>query len=161
MDCSGVELRRVSDSEHEAINAVGYHVAKQHTCMISQEGKHPNPIGSGSFVRVDSKLFVATAKHLFEKFDSDSFVGIYWGEKDDRVFAKVDSIVRDEVLDIAAIPLPPDTPVSGWPLKSTGRVGADLFVVSGIPTQKCHIDHQAKSLYVGHFSLGCAVTFPE
>jgi hypothetical protein len=155
IDCKGTELRRVSESEFEAINAVGYHVAKQHTCMISKEGTHPEPIGSGTFIRIDSNLFVATAKHLFEGFDRDDLVGIYWGKDDNRAGANIDSIIVDEAHDLAAIPLPSDTPASGWPLNPANESDADLFVLSGIPAEKCDIDLNSKSLYVGHFSLGC------
>ena len=155
VDSKGTELRKVSDSEFEAINAVGYHVAKQHTCMIAKEGTHPEPLGSGTFIRIDSYLFVATAKHLFKKFNTNALIGIYWGEDDKRAGAYYSNIIEDEDLDIAAIPLPSDTPVDGWPLNPSNRDDSDLFVVSGIPSEKCDLNLNSKSLYVGHFSLGC------
>lgn len=155
VDCNGTELRRVSEFEFEAINAVGYHVAKQHTCMISKEGTHPDPIGSGTFIRIDRNLFVATAKHLFEGLNADDLVGIYWGEDDNKAGARINSIIIDELLDIAAIPLSSDIPASGWPLNTANESDADLFVLSGIQREKCDIDTNLKSLYVGHFSLGC------
>jgi len=98
VDNNGTELRRIDESEFEAINAIGFHVAKQHTCMISKEGAHPEPIGSGTFVRIGSNLYVATAKHLFEKFDGNDLVGIYWGEEDNRVGATMNRIIVDDNL---------------------------------------------------------------
>lgn len=159
VDSNGNKLRDVDESEREAINAVGLHVAKKHTCMIAVEGDKPYPIGSGTFVQMGSQLFVATAKHLFEKFKVDDLVGIYWGEKDNRVGADMKSIIVDDNLDLAAIPLPPDTESCGGPLKDPEHdqkeLEPELFVISGIPTEKCDIDLDSKVLKVGHFSLGC------
>lgn len=165
VDNNGTELRRVDESEFEAINAVGFHVAKQHTCMISKEGTHPEPIGSGTFVRIDSTLYVATAKHLFENFELNDLVGIYWGEEDNRVGTTVNSIIVDDNLDLAAIPLPPDTEACGGALKNLDKdnseIESELFVLSGIPSEKCDIDLNSKSLHIGHFSLGCIELSPD
>lgn len=159
VDSNGNKLRDVAESEFEAINAVGFHVAKKHTCLISKEGEHPRPIGSGTFVRMGAKLFVATARHLFEDFEVDDRVGIYWGEEDNRAGAAMESIIVDDNLDLAAIPLPPDTEACGGPLEyleqDQRELEPELFVLSGIPAERCDIDLNSRTLRVGHFSLGC------
>ena len=145
VDDKGTELKRVDESEFQAINAVGIHVAKQHTCMISKEGLHPDPIGSGTFVRIDNKLFVATAKHLFDEFNADDVIGVYWGQDDYRVGAALSSIIFDKNLDLAAIPLASETEACAQPIKDPKHdqhgEDPDLFVISGIPSKKCDLDH--------------------
>lgn len=165
VDSNGNKLRDLDESERAAIDAVGLHVAKKHTCMIAKEGEQPNPIGSGTFVQMGSQLFVATAKHLFGIFKGDDLIGIYWGEEDNRVGATKKSIIEDDNLDLAAIPLPPDTEACGWPLKNHEQdqqeLEPELFVISGVPRQKCDIDLDSKVLQVGHFSLGCVKLPPH
>lgn len=159
VDNDGNKIRVVEDSELEAITAVGFHVAKTHTCMIARESTHPDPIGSGTIIQMGSQLFVATAKHLLEEFTVDDLIGIYWGEKDNRAVAAMESIIVDDNLDLAAIPLPPDTEARGGPLLEyeldKEAVESELFVLTGVPTVKCDIDLESRVLQVGHFSLGC------
>jgi hypothetical protein len=151
-------LKELDETGLHAINAVGLQVAKKHTCMIAKEGEQPEPIGSGTFVQLDGRLFVATAKHLFEDFRVDEPVGIYWGEEDNRAGVTIRNIILDDKLDLAAIPLPPNPEACGVSLKYKNcnnlEAEPDLFVISGIPEEKCKINRNSRTLIVGHFSLG-------
>jgi len=151
-------LKELDQVGLQAFNAVGLQVAKKHTCMIAIEGDPPNPIGSGTFVEVDNQLFVATAKHLFEGLQADKLIGIYWGEEDNRCGVTNSDIILDEKLDLAAIPMPADTKACGVSLGchhcDYSDSETDLFVVSGVPSEKCKIDQHTKTIVVGHFSLG-------
>jgi hypothetical protein len=158
IDNDGNILKELDQAGFQAINAVGWEVAKKHTCMIAREEDLPIPIGSGTFVDVGNQLFVATAKHLFENSQVDELVGIYWGEEDNRVGVTRGNIILDEKLDLAAIPLPPDTEAHGVSLGCLqldhSEIESDLFVVSGIPSEKYKIDQRSKTIFVGHWSLG-------
>lgn len=157
-DSNGNILKELDQAGFQAINAVGWEVAKKHTCMIAKEGDLPIPIGSGTFVEIGSQLFVATAKHLFENLRAEEHIGVYWGEQDNRAGVTRGNIILDEKLDLAAIPLPPDTKARGVSLgclrHNHPEAESDLFVVSGIPSEKCKIDPNSKSIIVGHFSHG-------
>jgi len=142
----------------QAINAVGGEVAKKHTCVIAKEDDLPIPIGSGTFAQVDNQLFVATAKHLFDDFRTDEFVAIYWGEQDNRAEVIRRDIIFHEELDLAAIPLPADTQACGASSRCLQpdhlEAEPDLFLVSGIPTEKCKLDPTSRTVAVGHCALG-------
>jgi hypothetical protein len=157
-DNNGNVLKELDQAGLQAINAVGLQVAKKHTCMIVKEGYTPIPIGSGTFVDVGNQLFVATAKHLFENLQADERIGIYWGEEDNKARVTNRDIILDEKLDLAAIPLLPDTKASGVSLechnRNQSRTKSDLFVVSGIPSEKCKINQKSQVLIVCHFSHG-------
>ncbi len=161
VDSNGHVLRELEEAELEGIKAVGLQVAKRHSCMIAKESGRPEPIGSGTFVRLGSRLFVATAKHLFEGFRADELIGIYWGEEDNRAGVSRRNIILDEKLDLAAISLSPDTKACGVSLgfrqPNHPQPEPDLFVVSGIPAEKCKIDPNSRTLVVGHFSMGLVI----
>jgi hypothetical protein len=165
MDSNDHVLRELDEAGFHAINAVGLQVAKRHSCMIAKEKGRPEPIGSGTFVRLGSCLFVATAKHLFEGLRADELIGIYWGEEDNRASVTHRNIILDEKLDLAAISLSPDTKACGVSLglRQLNHPQAEpaLFVVSGIPVEKCKIDPNLRTLVVGHFSLGLVSLPPQ
>ena len=160
-DSNGHLLKELDRAGFEAIKAVGLQVAKKHTCMIAKEGDPPIPIGSGTFVQIGNHSFIATAKHLFENFQTDDLVGIYWGEEGNRSGVTIRNIILDEKLDLAAISLSPDTKVCGVSLGIRLHAESDLFVLSGIPSEKCKIDQNSRTLVVGHFSLGLVKLPPQ
>jgi hypothetical protein len=155
----GRVLKELDEATREAINSVGCLVGKNYTCMIAKYGNPPDPVGSGTFVRVGGRLFVATAKHLFEGFRGHDLVGVYWGEQDSRATVPKADIILDDGLDLAAIALATQEETSGTPLGYTQRAHAEeepgLFVVSGVPAEKCKVDSVSRTLAVGHVSLGC------
>lgn len=157
-DNNGNVLKELDQAGFEAINAVGWQVAKKHTCMIARKDDPPIPIGSGTFVQIGRQLFVATAKHLFDDFRADDKIGIYWGVKDNRADVTRKSIILDDNLDLAAIPIAPDIGACGISLTcrqpNRPETESGLFVVSGIPSERCKIDPNSKSIIVGHWSLG-------
>jgi hypothetical protein len=159
VDSNGTLLRHVTESEFQAINAVGSHVAKQHTCMISKEGDSPKPIGSGTFVKIDGHLFIATAKHLFEGFAENDLIGIYWGEDDRRAGTTFSSVIVHRNLDLAAIPIPSEARACGGPIEGpeglVQKGDTQIFVVSGVPAERIVVDPKKRTVEVGHFSLGC------
>jgi len=161
---NGHVLRELDDAGREAINAVGLQVAKKHTCMIAKEADGPIPIGSGTFVQIGPRLLVATAKHLFENSTADELISIYWGEEDNRASVTRGNITLDDRLDLAAIPLSRDTGACGVSLgghqPDQPQAEPSLFVVSGIPTEKCNRNPKSRTLVVGHMSLGC-VSLPR
>jgi hypothetical protein len=158
IDNNGNVLKELDQVGLQAFNAVGLQVAKKHTCMIAIEGDPPNPIGSGTFVEVGNQLFVATAKHLFENLQADKLIGIYWGEEDNRYGVTNSDIILDEKLDLAAIPIAPDIGACGVSLRclqpNHPEAESDLFVLSGVPLEKCKIYPNSKPIVVGHFSHG-------
>lgn len=163
-DISGRLLRKLDEAERLAISAVGGQVSKQHTCLVAKNGGKPMPLGSGTFVTVGSRTFVATAKHLFEDVQGDELIALYWGEDDQRAGAYRKVIACDEHLDLAVIPTPDDMPQCGVALEHLDLDCActenDLFIVSGIPSEKFSTDEATKTVTIGHWSLGL-VGLPE
>lgn len=163
-DINGRLLRALDEGERHAISAVGRQVAKQHTCMIAKNGGKPSMLGSGTFVQVGGRIFVATAKHLFEDIEGDELIALYWGEGDQRDGADREVIACDERLDLAVIATPDDMPACGVSLGNLDVTcpctANDLFVVSGIPGEKFSTDDATKTMIVGHWALGL-VGLPE
>lgn len=152
-------LRELDDGDHQAILAVGGQVAKQYTCLVAKNGGRPVHLGSGTFVQVGIRTFVATAKHLFEGIEGDEVIALYWSEDDRRAGAHRRMIACDENLDLAVIPVD-NIPPCGVTL---GNLGADCpctpndsFVVSGIPGQGFFIDEATKTITSNYLSLGLA-----
>jgi hypothetical protein len=158
VDGDGDPLRELDEATLEAINAVGWQVAKKHTCMITKETERPEPIGSGTFVQVGDRLFVATARHLFRDFKTDDVIGMYWGEEDNRTGIIRSDAILDGELDLAAIPLPSDTRACGVLLRGQRATHQEdeqeVFVISGVPAEKCTVDLQSRQIVVGHYSCG-------
>lgn len=163
-DGDGRLLRGLDEGEHYAITAVGGQVAKHHTCMIAKNGGKPSLLGSGTFVQAGGRIFVATAKHLFQDIQGDELIALYWGEDDQRARAYRKEIACDDVLDLAVIPTPDDMPPCGLPLGNLDLecpcTPNDLFVVSGVPGEEFSTDDDARTVIVGHWSLGL-VGLPE
>jgi hypothetical protein len=157
-DSSGRLLREIDESERHAFSAVSGPVAKQHTCFIAKNGGKPEPLGSGTFVQVGDRIYVATAKHLFKDIAPHELIALYWGEEDHRAGAYRKVIACDEHLDLAVIPTPDDMPQCGVPLGNLDLASPctpdDFFVVSGIPGEKFVINEATKTVMVGHWSLG-------
>ena len=158
IDDNGHILKELDETGFEAFKAVGLQVARKYTCMITRGDDPPIPIGSGAFVQLGARLFVATAKHLFENFRTDELVGIYWGEEDNRAGVTIRNVILDDKLDLAAISLPHDTKACcvslGLHETDHPQDEPDIFVVSGIPTEKCKVNPNSRTFIVGHFSMG-------
>lgn len=165
IESNGQMLAQVDEVRLEEAYAVGLQVAKKHTCMIAKEDGLPIPKGSGTFVQVNGQLFIATAAHLFGVFRPDEPVGIYWGEDDNRTEVLRKSVIVNDRLDLAAIPLPAGTAACSVSLKGSQaeQEGPEsgLLVVSGIPSQNCRTDRESRTVFVGHYSVACVKLPPE
>lgn len=158
IDCDGRVLREMDEAELHAVSTIGGQIAKQHSCLIAKNGGKPKPLGSGTLVRAGRGVFVATAAHLFTNVDPDELIALYWGEDDQRAGAYKREIVCHEDLDLAVIPMPNNTPISGVTLDrldlASPCTAEELFVVIGIPKKGFQADEETMTVSVEHWSLG-------
>lgn len=165
IDNDGRLLRGLEESERLALGAAGRYVAKHFTCFIAKNHGKPRLLGSGTLIRVEQRVYVATAKHLFEGLGPSDLIAVYWNEKDHRAGVGRSEIVEAQGdLDLAALPLDIQDPDVGLSLDALGTARTsghnELFVISGIPTQSFACDEASRTVVAGHWSLGL-VALPQ
>jgi len=166
IDNAGNLLRGLDESELHALNAAGLHLSKHFTCIVARNHGKPTLLGSGTLVRVNARIFVATAKHLFEGLGDSELITVYWNERDRRA-----GIHRGQILeaagdlDLAALPLDVEGADVGIPLDSVDTTGtpdaSELFIISGVPSTGLVCDDASRTVVAPHWSLGLVALPPD
>lgn len=152
-------LRQISQADLESLNAAGGHVARQYACMVTIGDDPPHFCGSGTLVRVGDEVYVATAKHLFDKRPSDARACFWWGMESDHECVRIQEIRWPPGgIDIAAAKLDSDCQGNGLPLDRIELDpvldGSEFWLISGISQTGVDLNNLKREISVVWWTLG-------